>query len=134
MADYRAYIIGPDGHVQNRVDLAYTDETEAIRLAKLMVTRSSYGNWIVRSKRSSTRPRIWGECGAGMVFHRGGGSGWHDFRCDDGPYFIGFEPLQLAGLDDLDCRFFARSSQVRIVRRNPPLDYAGHAQPSIFGS
>ena len=69
-----------------------------------------------------------------MVFHRGGGSGWHDFRRDDGPYFFGFEPLQLAGLDDLDCRFFARPSHVRIVRRNTPLDYAGHAQPSIFGS
>ena len=31
MADYRAYIMGPDGHVQNRVDLLCDDETEAIR-------------------------------------------------------------------------------------------------------
>jgi hypothetical protein len=34
MQDYRAYFVGPDGHVQNRVDLRCADDVEAIRLAK----------------------------------------------------------------------------------------------------
>jgi len=34
MQDYRAYFVGPDGHVQNRVDLRCADDAEAIRLAK----------------------------------------------------------------------------------------------------
>jgi len=37
MQDYRAYIIGPDGHVQSRVDLQCTDDVEAIKLAKQLV-------------------------------------------------------------------------------------------------
>ena len=37
MPDYRAYIMGPDGHVQNRVDLQCTDDVEAIKLAKQLV-------------------------------------------------------------------------------------------------
>ena len=32
--DYRAYFVGPDGHVQNCVDLRCADDAEAIRLAK----------------------------------------------------------------------------------------------------
>ncbi|MGY2907730.1 hypothetical protein ACVWVY_006751 [Bradyrhizobium sp. URHC0002] len=31
MQDYRAYIMGPDGHVQNRVDVQCNDEAEAIK-------------------------------------------------------------------------------------------------------
>ena len=34
MQEYRAYFVGPDGHVQNRVDLRCADDAEAIRLAK----------------------------------------------------------------------------------------------------
>ena len=34
MQEYHAYIMGPDGHVQNRVDLRCADDAEAIRLAK----------------------------------------------------------------------------------------------------
>jgi hypothetical protein len=34
MQDYRTYFVGPDGHVQNRVDLRCADDDEAIRLAK----------------------------------------------------------------------------------------------------
>jgi hypothetical protein len=34
MQDYRAYFVGPDGHVQNRVYLRCADDAEAIRLAK----------------------------------------------------------------------------------------------------
>lgn len=80
--------MGPDGHVQNRVDLLCTDETEAIRLAEQLVDGHDVelGIWIVRSKRSSTRPRIWGERGAGMAFHCGGGGGWHDLGRDNGSH------------------------------------------------
>jgi hypothetical protein len=34
MQEYRAYLVGPDGHVQNRVDLRCADDAEASRLAK----------------------------------------------------------------------------------------------------
>ena len=34
MQEYRAYFVGPDGHVQNRVDLRCADDAEASRLAK----------------------------------------------------------------------------------------------------
>jgi hypothetical protein len=34
MQEYRAYFVGPDGHVQNRTDLRCADDAEAIRLAK----------------------------------------------------------------------------------------------------
>jgi hypothetical protein len=37
MQDYRAYIMGPDGHVQNRVDLQCANDVEAIKLAKQLV-------------------------------------------------------------------------------------------------
>jgi len=30
MPDYRAFIMGPDGHVQNRVELRCDDDAEAI--------------------------------------------------------------------------------------------------------
>ncbi|BAL07322.1 MULTISPECIES: hypothetical protein [Bradyrhizobium] len=37
MADYRAYILSPDGHVQFRVDLDCPDEAQARAKAKLLV-------------------------------------------------------------------------------------------------
>jgi hypothetical protein len=37
MQEYRAYVIGSDGHIVNRVDVICTDETEARRLAKQVV-------------------------------------------------------------------------------------------------
>jgi len=37
MQDYRAFIMGPDGHVQNRVDLRCADDAEAIKVAKQLV-------------------------------------------------------------------------------------------------
>jgi hypothetical protein len=37
MLDYRACIVGPDGHVQKHVDLRCANEAEAIRLAKKLV-------------------------------------------------------------------------------------------------
>ena len=60
MQEYRAYIVGPDGHVQNRIDLRCADDAEAIRLAKqlLMVATWSYGNWIERSGRLRHKSRV----------------------------------------------------------------------------
>jgi hypothetical protein len=37
MEEYRAYVIGPDGHIFNRVDIRCSDEKEARRLAKVAV-------------------------------------------------------------------------------------------------
>ena len=45
MQDYRAYIMGPDGHVQNRVELRCTDDVEAIRLAKQLVDADHVELW-----------------------------------------------------------------------------------------
>ena len=58
--EYRACIMGPDGHVQNRVELRCNDD--AIMMSKLsgspsrslMVTTLSYGNWIGTSRHSGT--------------------------------------------------------------------------------
>ena len=45
MQDYRAYILGPDGHVQNGVDVLCDDEAEAIRLAKQLVDGHDVELW-----------------------------------------------------------------------------------------
>jgi hypothetical protein len=45
MQDYRAYIMGPDGHVQNRVKLRCSDDVEAIRLAKQLVDADDVELW-----------------------------------------------------------------------------------------
>jgi hypothetical protein len=45
MLDYRAYIMGPDGHVQNRVDLRCDDDVEALRLAKQLVDDHDVELW-----------------------------------------------------------------------------------------
>ena len=45
MQDYRAYIMGPDGHVQNRVDLQCADDAEAIKLAKQLVDGRDIELW-----------------------------------------------------------------------------------------
>jgi hypothetical protein len=43
--DYRAFILGHDGHVQSRVDLLCDDEAEAIRLAKQLVDGHDVELW-----------------------------------------------------------------------------------------
>ena len=43
--DYRAYIMGPDGHVQNRVELRCDDDVEATRLAKQVVDGHDVALW-----------------------------------------------------------------------------------------
>jgi hypothetical protein len=45
MKDYRAYIMGPDGHVQNRVDLRCEDDVEAIKIAKQLVDDHDVELW-----------------------------------------------------------------------------------------
>lgn len=45
MEGYRAYILGFDGHVRNRVDLICDDEAEAIRLAKQLVDGHDVELW-----------------------------------------------------------------------------------------
>ena len=45
MPDYRAYIMGTDGHVQNRVDLRCDDDVEAIKLAKQLVDGHDVELW-----------------------------------------------------------------------------------------
>ena len=37
MEEYRAYVIGPDDHIINRVDIRCFDDKEARRLAKIAV-------------------------------------------------------------------------------------------------
>lgn len=45
MQGYRAYILGPDGHVQERVDLDCPDEAEAIEQAKRLVDSHDVELW-----------------------------------------------------------------------------------------
>ncbi len=41
----RAYIMGPDGRVQNRVDLRCVDDAEALRLAEQLVNGYDVELW-----------------------------------------------------------------------------------------
>jgi hypothetical protein len=45
MEGYRAYILGADGHVENRVDLMCEEEAEAVRLAKQLVEGHDVELW-----------------------------------------------------------------------------------------
>jgi len=49
MQDYRVYILGPDDHVQSRVDLRCSKETEAIQLAKAIRRSSRRGAMATQS-------------------------------------------------------------------------------------
>lgn len=60
MQEYRAFIMGPDGHVQNRVDLRCNDESEAIGLARQLVDGHDVELWqlvhIETFRHTSERP------------------------------------------------------------------------------
>ena len=61
MPDYRAYIMGPDGHVQNRVELQCNDDVEAIRLARQLIDDHDVELWqldrhIETFRHTSVRP------------------------------------------------------------------------------
>jgi len=45
MQDYRAYILGPDGHIQNRVDLVCEDDEAAKELTKKLVDGHDIELW-----------------------------------------------------------------------------------------
>jgi hypothetical protein len=45
MEGYHAYVIGPDGHIVNRVDILTEDEAEARRLARRIVERLPVELW-----------------------------------------------------------------------------------------
>jgi hypothetical protein len=45
MEEYRAYVIGQDGHITNRVDIRCSDEKEARRLAKVAANSHSVELW-----------------------------------------------------------------------------------------
>ena len=45
MEEYRAYIIGPNGHIINRVDICCSDQSEARRLAKVAVNGHAVELW-----------------------------------------------------------------------------------------
>jgi len=58
MQDYRVYILGPDGHVQSRIDLHCNNEDEAIKLANDSVyglTASVWTRNIARGRRIAER-------------------------------------------------------------------------------
>ena len=63
MQDYRAFIMGPDGHVQNRVDLQCANDAEAIKLAKQLVDGCDVELWQLDRKietftHTSERPML----------------------------------------------------------------------------
>jgi hypothetical protein len=45
MEEYRAYVIGPDGHITNRIDIRCVDEKEARRLAQRVVDGHAVELW-----------------------------------------------------------------------------------------
>ena len=45
MQEYRAYIMGPAGHVRSRVDLRCNDDDEAFRLAQQLVDDHDIELW-----------------------------------------------------------------------------------------
>jgi hypothetical protein len=50
MLDFRAFILGPDGHVQNCVELRCADEAAAIRLARQLVSDRDVEIWLLDRK------------------------------------------------------------------------------------
>jgi hypothetical protein len=45
MEEYRAYVIGSDGHITSRIDIRCADEKEARRLAKRVVDGHAVELW-----------------------------------------------------------------------------------------
>jgi hypothetical protein len=58
MQDYRAYIMGSDGHIQivSICDAMMMPKLSGSPSSSLMVATSSYGNWIDTSRHSVTWP------------------------------------------------------------------------------
>jgi hypothetical protein len=45
MKEYRAYVMGPDGHIQSRIDIVCKDETDAKQRAKALVDGHDIELW-----------------------------------------------------------------------------------------
>ena len=45
MPDYRAFLIGPDGRIQNRIELICTDDEDALKHAKQLVDGHDVELW-----------------------------------------------------------------------------------------
>jgi hypothetical protein len=45
MQEYRAYVIGPDGHIQERIDLLCADDDAAKEQARLLVNGHDVELW-----------------------------------------------------------------------------------------
>lgn len=59
MEGYRAYILDPDGHVQDRIDLICEDEAEAIRLAQQLLDGLDVELWqLARKIATFTAPSV----------------------------------------------------------------------------
>jgi hypothetical protein len=62
--DYRACILGPDGHIHDRVDMLATDDGEAIKLANQLVDGHDVELWQLGRKirRFKHAPKLAGGC------------------------------------------------------------------------
>lgn len=60
MQGYRVFILGSDGHVQNRVDLDCQDEAEAIKQAEQLVDGHDVELWqldrLIKAFRHTSEP------------------------------------------------------------------------------
>jgi hypothetical protein len=56
MQEYRAYLKGPDGHIQRRIDLLCVDDTEAKERAQQLVNGQDIELW-QRDRMIATFPR-----------------------------------------------------------------------------
>lgn len=45
MQEYRAYVIGPDGHIESRIDIVCRDEIDAKERAKALVDDHDIELW-----------------------------------------------------------------------------------------
>jgi hypothetical protein len=57
MIGYYAYIIGDDGHIQNRVEIVCKDDEEATRLAKKLVNGHAVELWQQARKVAAFDPK-----------------------------------------------------------------------------
>jgi hypothetical protein len=58
MQDYGAYIVGPDGHIRDRVDMHATDDGEAIKLAEQLVDGHDVELWQLGRKIGTLNTRL----------------------------------------------------------------------------
>jgi predicted dinucleotide-binding enzyme len=57
MQDYRAYVLGPDGHIQERIDLVCAGDDAAKELAKALVDGHGVELWHLDRKITDFKAR-----------------------------------------------------------------------------